>query len=230
MVQVDRAGIARAARAMGGEGTNLLLLQVPADTEVQLLDQALHPEVESPANGSWMQGPQGWLLVVEGLDEEVDPWIDSLASRLSEAGITGTLTGAKTAREPAWARTIETNPERSGLVGFTPTPNFDLRNGWACGAQSLQIAVDVGMDWLTRHDANLMGSVTMGGQFWVEPPIAARMMTTQAQETGLAYSYSYQRERREARKAGISQCAALELSSRTADYRWHQTVEELDQC
>ena len=65
MVDVDRAGIARTAKKLGGEGTNILLLRTPAVCDVSVLDAALPADHgDSPANGGWFAGPKGWMLLI----------------------------------------------------------------------------------------------------------------------------------------------------------------------
>ena len=60
VVDVDRAGIARTAEKLGGEGTNVLLLRTPTPYDVGVLDAALPADHgDSPANGGWSAGPKG---------------------------------------------------------------------------------------------------------------------------------------------------------------------------
>ena len=65
MVDVDRAGIARTAKKLGGEGTNVLLLRTPTPYEASVLDAALPEDHgDTPANGGWFAGPKGWMLLI----------------------------------------------------------------------------------------------------------------------------------------------------------------------
>ncbi len=85
VVDVDRAGIARTAKKLGGEGTNVLLLRTSTSYDMSVLDAALPEDHgDSPANGGWSAGPKGWMLLIEGLDEQVDPWIEELARALGD--------------------------------------------------------------------------------------------------------------------------------------------------
>jgi hypothetical protein len=52
VVDVNWGGIARAAKALGGEGTNILTVKTPTPCDIGLLDAALPPdEGDGPANG-----------------------------------------------------------------------------------------------------------------------------------------------------------------------------------
>ncbi|GAA4282496.1 hypothetical protein GCM10022261_00270 [Brevibacterium daeguense] len=57
-VDVDWAGIARAARELGGEGSNVLLLKLRSDVDVAVLDDAIPDLLEGPENGGWTQTPR----------------------------------------------------------------------------------------------------------------------------------------------------------------------------
>jgi len=108
------AGSPGRPRLWGGEGTNSLTVKATTPCDVDVLDAALPPDAgDGPVNGGWFPGPEGWLLLVEGLDEGVTPWIEDLAAWLSATAVQGTLTGAGSVGSPMWAR--RTKPDQ----GFT---------------------------------------------------------------------------------------------------------------
>ena len=131
MVDVNWGGIARASKALGGEGTNILAVRTTTPCDVDVLDAALPPDAgDGPANGDGSLAPKGWLLLVEGLDEQVNPWIEHLAARLSEAGVQGTLTGAGSVGPPVWAQRMKPDMGLYAVVGFR-SAGFDYyRHGW----------------------------------------------------------------------------------------------------
>jgi hypothetical protein len=197
--------------------------------EAAVLDAALPgDDGSSPANGGWFPGPKGWMLLLEGLDERIDPWLEALAGALSAAGIDGTLTGAGTAGQPRWAQEIDTGWTVSGLVGFRPRPGFRLADGWVPGDAALHAAVALGMRWLTAHDARIMATADLRASFWAPPPLAARMLSTEARgRTGMASASGYHQQRREVRHAGLTAAAGLQLTTTIEAPSWRETVDEL---
>lgn len=144
VVEVNWKGIARTAKALGGEGTNYLLLKTKQQVDEGTLDAALPAVEEGPDNGGWFLGPQGWMLLIEGPDEQVNPWIVQLADRLTAAGIEGTLTGAGVAAPPMWCRG---DWDSRGLhANLALQPRADAR------------ALDVGLGWLTGHGGKVLVS------------------------------------------------------------------------
>lgn len=228
MVDVDRAGIRRSHRALGGEGTNVLLLKAVGRYDGDALDAALPADLgDSPANGGWFEGPTGWLLLVEGLDEQVDPWIDDLATRLQGAGVEGTLTGAGVVGQPAWAQTLALDGTLSGLLGYRPQPEPESHDGWLGSREALRAAVDLGTGWLAAHQARVMAIVDLRAQFWVTSDLASELVTAEASRTGRALAAGYHEARREVRHAGLASPATASLSSRSDVQPWPEVVEEL---
>lgn len=211
MVEVDRPAIARTAKAMGGEGTTLLLLEPAATVDNERLDAALPEDHgDGPANGGWFPGPTGWLLLVEGLDEEVGPWIDDLATRLTDGGVVGTLTGAGTVGQPQWVQGWDHLSLYANL-GFRPEPGFDLYSGWVCGHQASQRAITLGMDWIEQHAAKVVAVADLRARFWADRNTAARTMTADLAREGRASAASYHQQRREVREAFLARPAEMML-------------------
>ena len=230
-MEVDRAGIARTAKKLGGEGTNVLLLKTTRPVEVGVLDAALPADRgDSPANGGWSAGPKGWMLLIEGLDEQVDPWIDDLAQALADVGVEGTLTGAPAVGPPRWAQMVSRDARwLSASIGFRTSVGsaLRLRNGWAAGPAARDIVVAVGLRWLTAHDGDLMASTGEGANFWVDASTAAAMFTEHITQGGNAVSGSYDRARQDIRHVSTTLPSAMTLSSESGNLPWQQTVEEL---
>lgn len=228
MVDVNWAGIARSARALGGEGTNILTVKTANTYDVDVLDAALPPdEGDSPANGGWFPGPRGWLLLVEGLDEQVNPWIEQLAARLSAAGVEGTLTGAGAAGTPMWAQRMREQRGLSGLVGFRSRAGLDYWSGWVCESATLDAAVDLATGWLTAHRGRVAALVGLRANFWVDRDTAGRILAGDVTRYGVAGASSYQQQRVEVRSVMVMGPAALTLSSVAEGYPWRETVDEL---
>ena len=231
MVDVDRAGIARTAKKLGGEGTNVLLLRTPTPYEMSVLDAALPADQgDGPANGGWFAGPKGWMLLIEGLDEQVDPWIDEVARALTVAGVEGTLTGAGVVGPPVWAQRISVDARRlSASIGFRTSvgPGFKPWSGWAAGQAARDAVVAVGMRWLTAHGGDLMAYTGQDANFWVDPATASTLLTDDITQSGNALSGSYDRARQDIRHVSTTLPSAMTLSSKTADCPWQQTIEEL---
>ncbi len=228
MVEVDRRGIARTAKKLGGEGTNVLLLRTSTPYEVSVLDAALPEDHgDSPANGGWSAGPKGWMLLVEGLDEQVDPWIEELARALTDAGVEGSLTGAPAVGPPRWAQVLSRDARwLSASIGFR-TVGPGPHRGWAAGAAAREAVVAVGMRWLTAHGGDLMASTGQGANFWVDPATASAMFENDIIQGGSAVSGSYDRARQDIRHVNTKLPSAMTLTSKTSDLPWQQTVEEL---
>ena len=229
MVDVNWGGIARAARALGGEGTNILTVRTTTPCGVDVLDGALPPdEGDGPAKGGWFAGPKGWLLLIEGLEEQVNPWIEDLAGRLSAAGVEGTLTGAGSVGQPLWAQRMETHVGLNGVLGFRPRSGVDYhRGGWVGEGASLDAAIALGMGWVTAHGGDVMAHPGLLAGFWADPDAAAHLMARDATSLGRALTTSYHRQRVEVRHASVSGPSTLALSTISEGYPWEQMVEEL---
>lgn len=228
VVVIDGVGIARTAKRLGGEGTNILCLKSSADFKELILDGALPPDDgESPANGGWFPGPRGWMLLVEGLDEVVNPWIAQLAEALTEQGIEGTLTGAGVASQPAWARRQHEMRSLHGLVGYTPEPGSWLTEHWMAGQGNLNEALANSGRWLAMHDANIMAVVDLRANLWVDRERAQQLMAADLRRNGDALATSFVRNRGEVRSARIARRAAFELGVATDLVPWQELVDDL---
>jgi hypothetical protein len=228
LVVVDHAGIARTAKRLGGEGTNVLLLKTSTTFDGGFLDQARPPDDgESPANGGWFAGPHGWMLLVEGLPEVVDPWVKQVASSLADRGVEGTLTGAGVSGGPAWARRQFEMRSYHALFGFRPKPGSRLADRWVAPKETLDWALAAGTRWLTEADEKVMAYPNMQASMWVSAAAAASIMADDLHRNTLAMSTSYDEERLEVRMATLSSRAALDLGQASHTVPWQDTVEAL---
>lgn len=176
MVEVNHAGIARSARAMADDGC-FLLLRTKVRYEVGVLDAVLPPdEGDSPANGGWFRAKPGWVLLLEGLASERDPFVADLVSRMQAAGIEGTLTGASSAGGPAWSNEIPYAMRLTAVIGFRPqTGRRWLDDGWIGGPEQEPAVIDAGARWLAGAAQT---AIFHGPQYfssWSEPAAAARL-------------------------------------------------------
>ncbi|QGF23448.1 hypothetical protein [Raineyella fluvialis] len=226
MVEVNWKGIARTAKALGGEGTNYLLLKTKQQIDEDTLDAALPIVEEGPDNGGWFLGPQGWMVLVEGLDEQVNPWIEQLAARLTAAGIEGTLTGASVAVPPMWTRGDWDSRGLYASIAYAAEARSSSVEAGDPGAdRAAQRSVDLGLSWLTAHGGKVMVSTGMMVRtaFWVPAEAARGIMIQDVEQLGSALSMNFN-------KAGLEyshlyvQPWGLELGRTTADYRWRDIV------
>lgn len=227
-MDVDWVGIARAERSLGGE-QNLLLLKSKQRYEAGLLDEAVpDDDGEGLANGGWFSGPPGWMLFIEGLPGQMNPWIQQLADRLNTAGVEGTLTGARTVGPPAWATTDELmfGPGLSAALGYQPVDGFWRLPGWGCGSDTLEQAVSHGIDWMCAHGGRAQANINLRADFWADPATAKQILIGQANNTNVSMSNSYQQERQEIREVDILRPGAVSLTSRAGQTDWTETVSE----
>lgn len=212
MVEVNWKGIARTAKALGGEGMNYLLLKTKQQVDEGTLDAALPAVEEGPDNGGWFLGPQGWMLLIEGPDEQVNPWIVQLADRLTAAGIEGTLTGAGVAAPPMWCRG---DWDSRGLhANLALQPRADAR------------ALDVGLGWLTGHGGKVLVSTGWGyANFWVAAEAARGILIEDAERRGSGFSTNYNQARLEVSHLIVNDWG-LELIRAAADWRWGDIVAD----
>lgn len=231
MVEVNWAGIARTAKALGAEGTNFLQLRTSQRYDVEVLDAALPGDLaDSPANGGWSAGPSSWLLLVEGPDEQVRGWIRLLAASLTAAGVEGTLTGAGVAAPPQWARRIATSVRPiNACVGFHALggPGFSPWAGWAAGPAARDAVVDMGMRWLSAHGGRIMSMTPGMASFWTNRATAALMLTDMVEHNGVGLAVNFDQARRELRQVSTTVPCGMTLTCEADGYPWQQTVQEL---
>lgn len=232
MVEVDRVGIARTTAALGGEGTTVVTLRTTSRYAAATLDAALPPDVgDGPANGGWFSGPSGaWLLLVEGLDAQVVPWLDTLAAALSAASVEGTLTGAGSVGPPRWAQLVARDARPlSASIGFRPAapPGSAPARGWAAGPVAKEHAVEAGMRWLSQHEGDVMAMTARGANFWMPAPAAATLLTGDLDRGGAGVCGSFDRRREDIRHVLVGAPGTMTLTSERAGHPWSETVAEL---
>lgn len=228
-MDVDWAGIARAERSMGGE-QNLLLLTSKRRYEADFLDEAVPAdEGEGLANGGWFHGPPGWMLFIEGLSEQMKPWIQQLADGLTAAGVEGKLTGARTVGSPTWAKVDEFmfGPRLNGLLGYRPVDGFWRMPGWGCGTDTLELAVSHGIDWMCAKGGRAQANINLRADFWADPATAKQILVGQASTTNVSFSQSFHDKHREIRTVDITRPGAVSLTSRAGWVDWVETINEL---
>lgn len=221
-MEINRKGIERTHRAMGGEGSLVLALQTKQSPDSEVLDAALPPEDGgSPANGGWFQGPRSWLLFIEGLDEAIYPWIDVLASRLTSAGIEGTLTGAGSTGTPTWSRGMPNHPHDLAAAYRTP----EDQRFWTTPGPQTQELFARSLGWLSDNGARIRVSINFAASFWMDAHATTQTMRQQLASEGNFFAEGYQQSRGEVRHAQLEEPGRLTLS--TNGTRWEQAVADL---
>jgi hypothetical protein len=228
MVEVDYEGLARSARKLGGEGSNFVVFDPVGEVTEELLDDALPGQGEdAPNNGGWSHGPLGWILLVEGLDEEVHPWLEELAARLAAAGVQGRLSGAKVSSRPRWALEVERAGGRLyARLGFAPVPGTNIRNRWVGGERTLEQASRFGASWASEGGRPLLGSTGEGASLWTSPQVAAHLLSSTA-SSHRAIATGYDQEHGEIRVASIAAHNGLGLSIQRRGRPWREMVDDL---
>jgi hypothetical protein len=222
-VTVDIQGIARTTAALGGDGTVILRLRAELAPDEETMEASLLPGDE-PANGGWFAGPDTWLLLVEGLPNEVNAFAGILAERLSAMGVAGVLTGAGAVGNPAWARRLDEGLSLYLLIGFRPSPGSGPYDGWTPGREALATAVESAMAWITAGDAKVMASVDHRANFWVDAPTAARLMVADVLRSGGAGASGYDEGARTVRHGFLTAPAGLDLTVTTDQLSWQEVV------
>ena len=176
MIEVNRKGIERTHRAMGGEGTLVLALQTDQSPAVETLDAAIPLEDgEGPANGGWFPGPRSWMLLVEGLDDVIYPWFDELARRLDASGVSGTLTGAGSVETPVWSRRWPHEPHTLDAA-YETGPEIWLWDSPGANEQLIRDLVDSTVNWLGADGARIRVGIQFSAHFWMDARATALMM------------------------------------------------------
>ncbi len=232
MVEVDWRSIARSEKSLGGEGSNLLRLRARNNVALDVLDAATpDDDGEGPANGGWFNTPAGPMLFIEGLPEQVNPWIERLALQLAHAGVVGDLGGGQTVNTTriAWARSLDSpHPGWSALLGYRPVPNYlALETLWACGEEALDQAVSHAIDWMCAHGGGVLANVALRADFWADPTAAKKILTAGATKEHVATSQVLNEDRAEIRDVKKHGTTAISLTSRSARVGWRETIGEL---
>lgn len=216
---------------MGGEGTILLLFRPGAPTEAEVLDPALPPDHgDGLANGGWFAGPGGWLLLIEGMPDQIEPWLQDVAARLDAAGLTGELTGAPRAREPRWSKAVDRIRPLTASIGFRVLPGHSPYGGWGGVDGSRTAALDAAMAWLTEHDGQIMVHGDMDSRFWTDPEQARRILQAADTQRGPQWIEAYLQPRAEVRSALMRNNGRLELTSVVDETSWSGRVTVLRQA
>lgn len=227
-MEVNWSGVARTARAIGGE-QNILLLKTAHDYPVERLDQAIPQDNgEGLANGSWFPGPTGWLLHIEGLPGEMKTWTQRLAENLTNEGVEGTLTGAGITKAPQWARTAEPSRVLAALFGYHAHHKQKSGHAWSGASQLLDQVVDHAVDWLAAHGAKLQADIDLSANFWTDTPTTKTILANQAR-TGrlICAADSYHQTRQEARHVTLRSPNRVTLATKTPRTDWQDTIAEL---
>lgn len=227
MVEVNWKGIARSMKALGGEGTVILLFKPAGTVTREELDNAIPEEDEGANNGGWSEGPPGWLLLAEGLPSEVNPWIERLAARMDDAGLEGTLTGASTARFPKWAGMWGV-PSLNAIIGLAPDGPFTTKpRRWLPSQAMLERALTHGLDHLTGPGGRL---VTLVGfdrhSFWTPRPYCQDLMRTEVTQDARATAIIVDDARKRVGTLNL-EWSAYTLGWQAPDQPWHETLAEL---
>lgn len=92
---------------------------------------------------------------------------------------------------------------------------------------ALTDAVGMGIDWLAAHGGRLMANIDHRFSYWIDPPNARHVLTTQAAATWVSSVSSYHDNRRERRTAGVASPNQVRLTSLAGAVEWRDTVAEL---
>lgn len=227
VVEVNRTGIERTHQAMGGEGTILLQFSAEGPVDGATLDNAIPDEVEGLENGGWFEGPRGWLLLIEGMPEQVDPWLDRLASGLDAVGVTGTLTGASQATDPAWSGPLLNSPELNASLAFVVPDSVGFYGDWGGIEPSRDVANEVALQWLTGQDGRIMVHPELSAQFWFSREQARAHITGTEIGRDSVYVTSFSQPHHTVRAARISTIGRMRLTGHTDPGRWRILVDDL---
>ena len=220
-------------RTLGGEGT--LILQLLPDHPVTL--EVLHgaigdqpfPEGEGPANGTWIEGPNGWLLILEADPGELlQQWIGQLANNLTTAGVTGTLTGAKGVGRVTWAKQLESTPTLAGMLAYQPLPSTPMYGvGWNADPATLEAVLDHTLPW-TLTDTELAKVWMNGVDIPVHPSSAQTLFNRAIQTEYNCMITGYSRDLQRVRYTTFGAPTAIALSQYGySSESWAGMVEDL---
>lgn len=226
-MEIDWDGVRRARKNMGGEQCLLLLKTKRTYSAAELDDAVPADEGDGPANGGWFPTPQGWMLFVEGLDSDIDPWLELLAQGLEAAGVEGVLGGGRTVGPPKWEEPLRFGPLWSANLGFAPDPGFRDRRAWACGPETLEQVVELGVGWLAAHEAQIQADVDLRASFWAENKAAARILSSEVHRRGAGVCQSFQRDRQDVRGVAVDGPCRASFTSTNAAVPWQDTINEL---
>lgn len=225
-MEINRTAIRRTTNTLPGQAA-LLLLRTGQTCEAHVLDAAIPADDRAfLASGGWFLGPVGWTLLVDGLDDHAEAWLEQLAANLHRAGIDGALTGAPPTGNPVWARDLPVNL-LYGLTGHQPRVGASWYAGWMPSRQTLSASIDLSAYWLTRHEASLVAAADLRSRFCVNAPGAAHIMTGDVVRGGDALALGYDEARQEVRYAHVLQPACTSLATSSARMTWLEHVDEL---
>lgn len=225
LLDVNRKGIERTHKAMGGEGTLVLALQTKQAPNVATLDAAIPlDDGEGPANGGWFPGQRSWLLLIEGLDEVIYPWIDDLARSLESVGIEGTLTGAGSVGTPAWTHGMDYHPFHLDAA-YQAGPDARLWNSPSAHEQLTQNLAGHTVDWLSAEGARIRVGIRFSANFWMDARATARMMRQELASDQSFSAEGYHQAHREVRHAHATEPGRLSLQ--TNGTPWERAVADL---
>lgn len=227
-MEIDWAAVRRARKDMGDEQC-LLLLKTRKRYHGAVLDDAVPPDDgDGPANGGWFETPQGWMLFIEGLGSEVDPWIERLAAGLEAAGVAGVIGGGRTVGPPAWERHLRFAPALVLNFGFAPYAHQQGSEGPGWETHTLTQAATLGTDWLVADGGNLRATVDLQASFFCDVDTAVRILTSEVgahHRPGLADSFHDSHQ--EIRTCDLQPHCRGSLATRSAGYDWQKSVDDL---
>ena len=231
-VEVNWKRIRASHRDLGGDGRLILELTSPDPMPIGVLDDAIEdapfPVDEGPANGGWMATPTAAYLLLEADGYGgVEDWIQALVDRLTAAGVTGTLTGARAGGRVSWAIEIEDYRYKfSAMTCYRPLPSATPQLRWG-GEEDLKAAVvRHGLDWALEgaDPVTVWNKVSLR----VDPHAAASLtqfFMDSSSEVGVT---GYNKTRRQVRTMNFHSSATIELSEPCLDpASWPDAVAQL---
>lgn len=224
-MDIDWKGIDRTHRALGGEGTTVLLLRTK-ERDLAVLEGALEGvSADSPAKGSWVSQRQGWCLLVQGIEAEIRTLVRTLAQGLAARGVEGTLTGASAAAPPKWSWGLQSHGSLCARFALRAESAY-WPGKWSATSDAAGLAADVGTQWVSSIASRVMCH-SDAINFWADADTARRMIKQQTLTDARGLITTWDQPRGEVRHAIVTGPCGLTLKTNRQERRWEDMVEDL---
>lgn len=230
-VEIDWKGIARSHRAISeNQGDNIILLvtEDPLDQD-QLNNLIPNEDGEFPSSGGWFAGPGGWLLLIEYGFVPVKPRLEQLAQSLEQAGIHGTITGARTFRRPTWSRPIENRPVWMSVFRYRQLPQYPSyrHTGWTCKPELLTALLDHLLNWAATDGGQLTIYLNLTADFAFDLATAKHMFRQQIETQLLSSAEGYNKNHNQLRRVRVARSGEVSMSLIAHQETWPAIIDEL---